>query len=202
MLLCHLHETLRVIVRIVPVEVVHLELYEVHLGVLREELVQAIGIIVHGETHVADLSGGFLLLRPIPHAILVELGRTLAAHVVVQEVVHVIGTKALERDVEAFLGGLLIGHCPRQAFGGNGERLARIACDGLALVIDERSVEVGVAGLHEGIDHLLELGDVDALDVVFVEEREPHAAETHLGSGKNSVIHGMVLSSAANALLA
>ena len=185
-------------------------MHEVHLGVLREELVQAIGIIVHGETHIANPSGGLLLLRPIPHAILIELGRTLAAHVVVQEVVHVIGTKALERNVKALLGSLLIGHCPRQAFGGNGERLARIACDerlaerhlGLALVIDERSVEVGIAGFHEGIDHLLELGDVDALDVVFVEKREPHAAETHLGSGENSVIHGMVLSSAANALLA
>lgn len=91
-----------------------------------------------------------------------------------------------------------------------GERLTRIARDkrlaerhlGLALVIDERGIEIGIASLHEGVDHLLELGDVDALDVVFVEKREPHAAKAHLGSGKNSVIHGMVLSSAANAVLA
>ena len=74
---------------------------------------------------------------------------------------------------------LLVGQCPGKALRGDGERLARIARYqglsqrrlGLALVVDERRVEGGVARFHERIDHLLELRHVDALGVVLVQKR-------------------------------
>ena len=144
-----------------------------------EQPVQTLRVVVYGKADVANLAGNFLLLREIPHAVLIELGGALAADVVQQVIVDVVGAKALERDVQALLCRLLVGQCPGKALRGDGERLARIARHqglsqrhlGFALVVDERRVEVGIARFHERIDHLLELQHVDALGVVFVQKR-------------------------------
>ena len=47
-----------------------------------EQPVQTLRVIVYGKAHVANLASGFLLLREIPHAVLIELGGALAADVV------------------------------------------------------------------------------------------------------------------------
>ena len=176
---CNLHQSLRVELWIVPVEVVDLQLHEIHLRMGGEQLVQAFRVIVYGKAHVANLADGFLLLREIPHAVLVELGGALAAYVVQQVIVDVVGAKAPERNVQALLCRLFVGQRPGKALRGDGERLAWIARHqglsqrhfGLALMVDERRVEVGVARFHECIDHLLELRHVDALGVVLVQKR-------------------------------
>lgn len=74
-----------------------------------EQPVQALRVVVYGKAHVANLAGSFLLLREIPHVVLIELGGALAADVVQQIVVDVVGAKALERDVQALLCCLLVG---------------------------------------------------------------------------------------------
>lgn len=47
-------------------------------------------------------------------------------------------------------------------------------------MIDERGIEIGVSGLHEDVDHLLELRHVDALLAVWIKKGKPHAAKSHL----------------------
>ena len=43
----NLHKARRLVVGIVPIEVIHLQLNEIHLGVSGQQLFQTIGIIVH-----------------------------------------------------------------------------------------------------------------------------------------------------------
>ena len=93
----HLHAAARLHHWVVPIQVVHLQLHEVGVGVRREQRVERLRAVVHGEAPVADAPGRLLLAYEIPHAVLVELGRARAAHVVQQVEVDVVGAQTLKR---------------------------------------------------------------------------------------------------------
>ena len=127
MLRGHLHAAARLHHRIVPIEVVHLQLHEVHFGMRGEQLLQRIGPVVHGEADVPDEAALLRVQREIPHAVLVELGRALAAHVVQQVEVHVVQPHALQRRGQVAFRLFGAGRGPGQALRGHRVRVARVA---------------------------------------------------------------------------
>jgi len=197
-----LHAAARLHDRVVPVEVVHLQLHELHVRVSGEQLVEDLGAVVDGEPDVADLPSRLLLGDEIPHVELVELRGACATHVVEQVEVDVIDTQAVERRLEIALRDLPAGHGPGEALGGNGIRIPRVTrgerlperCLRCTIMVNICGVEIGAPALEEDIDHLLELLDVDALLVGGVEQRQTHAAEAELGCGEKFVVHGDPLS--------
>lgn len=92
----HFHEFLCLIMRILPVEVIDLELNEIHLGVRGQELIEAFPIIMYGKTNVLDLTCCFLFLREVPHIVFVELCGAFATDVVEQIVINIIKAHAFE----------------------------------------------------------------------------------------------------------
>ena len=82
--------------RILPVEVIDLELNEIHLGVRGQELIEAFPIIMYGKTNVLDLTCCFLFLREVPHIVFVELCGAFATDVVEQIVINIIKAHAFE----------------------------------------------------------------------------------------------------------
>ena len=202
MLAGNLHVAARLHHRALPIQIVHLQLDEVHFGMLVEQLVERLRAVVHAEAHVADLASGLHLLRPFPQTEVVELFRALAAHVVQQIIVHIVGAQALKGGIQASLGGFGIGQRPSKALRGDGEALTRIAPHqrlaqrhlGMPVMIDERRIEVRAAGVHEQVDHLLNLVDVDGGDVLGVGQRKAHAAEAELRHGSVACSHQMLLS--------
>ena len=188
MLAGHLHAPAAFVHRVVPVQVVHLQLHEFHLRVIGEQRIQGVGAVVHREADVADLARGFLLGHEIPHAVLVEHGRARVAHVMQQVEVDVVGAQARKRGVQACLRCLGVGQRPGQAFRGQRIAFARVPFHqglaqrdlGSALVVHVGGVEVGAARFQERIHHLAELRDVDALHVIRVGKRQAHASESEL----------------------
>ena len=75
----HFHAAGRLGDRVVPIQVVYLQLHEVHLGMRRQNLLQRLGAVVHGEADVAHEPVGLRLRHVVPHVVLVELGRARAA---------------------------------------------------------------------------------------------------------------------------
>ena len=185
-----------------PIQIVHLQLDEVHLGMLVEQPIERLRAIVHTEAHVADLAGGLHLLRPFPQTEIIELLRTLAAHVVQQIIIHIVGAQALEGGIQAGLSGFGVGQRPGKALRGNGEAITRITLHqslaqrhlGVPVMVDESGVEIRAAGIHEQVDHLLNLVDVDGGDVLGVDQRKAHAAEAELRHGIAVCSHQMLLS--------
>ena len=102
--------------------------------------------------------------------------------------VDVVESHALKRCAEVALRLLRMGTRPCQALRRHRIRITRIALDqrlaerllGRAFVVDESGIEVRSATLDERIHHLRKLLEVDALLVVRVEQRQPHAPETQL----------------------
>ena len=119
-----------------------------------------------------------------------------------QIIIHVVGAKALEGCVQASLCGLGIGQRPGKALCGNGEAITRITLHqslaqrylGVPVMVDESGIEIRAAGIHEQVDHLLDLIDVDGGDVLGVCQRKAHAAEAELRHGIAVCGHRMLLS--------
>ena len=82
-----------------PVQIVNLQLNEVHLGMVVEQLIERFRTVVHAEAHIADFASGLHLLRPFPHTEVIELLRALTAHVVQQVVIHVVGAQPFKRRI-------------------------------------------------------------------------------------------------------
>ena len=61
-------------------------------------------------------------------------------------------------------------------------------------MVDESGIEIRAAGIHEQVDHLLDLIDVDGGDVLGVCQRKAHAAEAELRHGIAVCGHRMLLS--------
>ena len=168
---------------VIPVEIVHLELHELDFGMLAQHGVERIGAVVDGKPEMANDALLALASRELPH---VEAVKRLGAHasqVVHEVVVDVVGACALERGLE--LGVRLLGVIafePGGGFGGEQERIARIALDQrlarglLASRIGPGRVEVVEAGIEEGVDHVAELWDVD----LAIDLRQAHEAKAQL----------------------
>ena len=154
----------------------------------RQQRVQRIGAVVHGEADVPDEAALLGIQREVPHAVRVELGRALAAHIVQQVEVHVVQPHALKRRGQVAFRLFGAGRGPGQALRGHRVRVARVALHqrlfqrllGRALVVDERGVEVRAATFDERVHHLLKLLQVDALLVGGIKQRQAHAAEAQL----------------------
>ena len=150
--------------------------------------IERLGTIVHGEADVADQAVLLGLLREVPHPPIVEDLRALSAHVVEQVEIDVVGSQPLKRRGQIRLRRFLVGARPGKAFRGDGVGLARVARDerfpesllGCAVVVDERGVEVVPAAGQVGIDHLLDVLDVDCGGILRVGLRQAHAAEAEL----------------------
>ena len=65
-LLRHFHALAGLGYRVFPIKVVHLQLDEVHIGVLGKQLVQALGVVVHRKAQVPYNTIGLLLRSPFP----------------------------------------------------------------------------------------------------------------------------------------
>ena len=156
--------------RVVPVRVVDLELYELHLRVGAQQLVELLGRGVEREASVLDETLLPLLGDPVPHAPLVKEMRPELAEVVKEVEVEVACARLPERGLELGHGVLTaLAANPGSSLGGQLEALARVALDErladglLASRIGPGGVEVGESGVHEQVDHLLRLLDVDGL---------------------------------------
>ena len=62
-------------------------------------------------------------------------------------------------------------------------------------MVNESGIEIRAAGVHEQVDHLLDLLDVDGGDILGVGKRKSHAAEAQLRHGVVLYSHRMLLSS-------
>ena len=184
----HFHAATRLHNRAFPIKVVHLQLHEFHLGMVGEYAIKRLGAIVHGEADVADQAVLLGLLCEVPHPPIVEDLRALSTHVVQQVEIDVVGSQPLKRRGQIRLRRLLVGTCPGKTFRGDGVGLARVARDerfpegllGCAVVVDERGIEVVPAAGQVGIDHLLDMLDIDCGGVFRVGLRQAHAAEAEL----------------------
>ena len=142
---------------------------------------------MYGKTNVFDLTCCFLFLCEVPHIVFVELCGAFATDVVEQIVINIIKAHAFERNVKAVVGRFFVGERPGKTFRGNGEGIAWVAsdecfaerCFGCTFVVDECSIEVGIPCFHEDIDHLFELGKVNARLIVGVKKRKSHATKAH-----------------------
>lgn len=197
---CYFHAATRLNHGVFPVQVVHLQLDEVHVGVLCEYIVEGFGPIVDGKANIADFALVFHLADEIPHAVLVELCRTRASDIVQQVEVYVIEPKPVEGGLQVRVRSSRIGRCPGEAFRGNSvgvtriafhERLAQGGFRG-AVVVDERGVEIRSSSLDEGVDHCFEMLDIDARGVLFVKKRQPHAAESEFRGVQKRFVHGFL----------
>ena len=127
MFLRNFHAFARFHHRIFPVEVIHLQLDKIHIGMIGEQLVQRFGVVMHRETQVLDNTFGFLLRGPFPHSVLIEFRRARTAHVMQQVEIDVISAQAFERSIQTCFSVFCGRLSPSQALGCNGERIARIA---------------------------------------------------------------------------
>ena len=197
-----LHVAARLDNRTFPIQIVHLQLDEVHLRMRLQQFLKRIGAIVHAEAHVANFASRLHLLRPFPQTEVVELLRTLAAYVVQQVVVHIVGAQTLKRRVQARLRCFGVGKRPGQALRGNGEVFARIALHQrlvqrnlrLAVVVHECGIEIRTTRLHKRVHHLFDLLNVNSGDVFGVGQRQAHAAKAQLRHRSVFFYHEMLLS--------
>ena len=184
-LLAHLVAAARLDDGALPIDVVDLQLDEIHLGMGVEHLLELFGVVVDGEAELLDLALGLLLGAKVPQAVLLEARCERLAQVVQQIVVEVVDAALAQRLVEHSPRVLRVFGQPRRQLGGDGERVARIALDQrlpqrplrLAAVIAARRVEVGEAGIHEDVHQLTALVDVDGRRIVRVLKRQPHEPE-------------------------
>lgn len=154
----------------------------------RQNLIERLGAVVHGEADVTHEPVGLRLRHVVPHVVLVELDRARATQVVQQVVVDVVDPQPLKGGGQARLGLLLAGAGPGQALRGQGigvarvafhERLAQSRLRG-AVVVDEGGVHIGAALGDELVHHGLQLLDVDGRHIIGISQGQAHGTEAEL----------------------
>ena len=169
----------------VPVQIVQLQLHELHLRVFGQHAVQQLGVVVEREADVPHQALGLFLLQP---GKAVQLGVDLVvvgADVVQQVIVKILdaGLAALlVKDAVAVLFGF---QEPGVQLVRQREAVARVAADqrvfdgalALEAAVHPGGVKVGKAARQESVDHLLELLDVDAGVHIGVGQGQAHQAK-------------------------
>ena len=173
---------------VLPVQIVELDLDELHLRVGGQDLVQEVRLVMEGEAQVANLPRRLLLLE-VGEGVQ-PLGRLIAGlvDVVEQVVIKVLHPAFLQLLVEdrvlVGLGAAVLeaheGHLRRQ-----GEAVPAMALHqslpgrDLALpgVVHVRGVEIGISPLQEGVHHLADLLHVHRSLLLGVRKGQAHHAK-------------------------
>ena len=169
----------------VPIQIVELELHELHLRVLGQHLVQILRRVMEGKAHV--LYQTLLLLLPEP-VVAVKLFVHLVMqrpNVVDQIVIKVFHTGFFKLGLEYFVPILKRFYIVRMELGGEGIAVSGVAVRqgglnrALALIaaVHPGRVKIGKATADKQIHHLLHLLYINAAAVVFVQQRQTHKAE-------------------------
>ena len=168
---------------ILPVSVVQLQLHELHLRMIRQQLVQFLCRRVGGEPKMLELAGLLLLERPVPQIVSVEVPGAPLACVVDQVEIEVLKPRPLQgliQKLQRFVA--LFAGDPACVFAGNVETVPRVPLDQrlanrpFRAFVRPGRVKVVEPGVHEQIHHLLRLFNIDFLAVF----RQAHQAETQL----------------------
>lgn len=168
----------------VPVEVVQLQLDDLHLRVLGEDLVQHRRTVVEGEAQVADLPLVPQLFHLLKGVELLRLGVGGGVQGVEPVVVHIVGAQPLELLGKIPAGVPVVLQQEGGQLGGDGEGVPGMPVhqgrlDGLlalSAVVDVGGVKVGEAPLQKFVRHFAERLEVH-LVVLPVDDGQAHGAE-------------------------
>ena len=173
---------------VLPVQIVELELDELHLRVLRQNAVQHVRLVVEGEAQAADAALGLLLRQKFegaqPPGDLIAGGGDGVEQVVV-EVRHAALVQLLLEEGRLLLLRVLgpeveQGHLVRQEKPLPGVALHQGPADdvlALPAVVHVGGVEVGVAPLQETVHHGAHLGLVHPALLLGVRHGQAHHAK-------------------------
>ena len=192
MLSGHLVHALGVNPGAVPVQVVDLQLDELHLRVLGEDLVQQLRVVVVGEARVLYQALGLFLQQPVKAVELLELVVDVPLDAVEQVVVEIPGAGLFQLGVEDLVPVLQGVEEPGVELGGQGKALPGVAVHqgrfGGAFagkgVVHPGGVKIGEALLQEQVHHLFQLFQVHFAGVVLVQGGQPHQAKAQFFHGR------------------
>ena len=166
----------------VPVCVVDLKLYEIHILMCLEKFLKQLRIAVEGETVILNESLLFKFLNIVPDVELVVFLIVAPLQRVQQIVVDITRAGPLKRCSKFSLCGFLVlNHIVAHQFACKGVAVPRIALDQSLLDglfrsrISKCGVEICAARFHEQIDHVRGLRNINASVFQF---RKPHKSES------------------------
>ena len=177
-----------------PVQIVELDLDELHFRVLRQDPVQQLRRVVEGKAYMPHQALTPLLQKPVEAVILfidrVAVGLDAMQQIIV-EILRAGQLQLLLKDAVAVLKGV---DKVAVELGGQRETIPGPAVHqrgldrplGLKAVIRDGRVEIGEASFQEKVHHSLELFQIDALFIVGVQQGKPHQAEAKIFHGSFS----------------
>ena len=178
----------RLHLRVVPVEVVDLELDIFHLRVRRQDAVEQLRAVMIGKTDVARLALCLFLLQEIKRADALHIFNVRARDAVQPVIVKILHAAARKLLVKEGLHLLRLELGKIRELVGERERLARIALDNklaqdllaLSLVIKICGIKIRIPGGKIGVKHLLCRLHIHSGLFTRTQQRQAHCAETKL----------------------
>ena len=178
---------------ILPVQIVDLQLYKVHIRVLGEDLFQQISAVMEGEAHIHNLAVSLLLAQPVEGIQLLDSGPGTGIDIVQQEVIKELYTAVFQLFGKVLVHIRSFPQLDERQLGSQGEAVPGVTLDQCFpyslftgdTVVNIGGIKVGEPTLQEGIHHLFKLRHINGGDIARIEHRQPHAAKTKFFHEKN-----------------